>query len=251
MNELDDRLRSALRDLARTVPRNPQARADFERRLAERQRTRWRTPLLATAAAATVLVGVAIPVVMNQNEAPDQGHVVTPPTSTSTTTSPSGPMSGTPTPSDGYLFAGPIELGHFEDGGVERAAVMTVEQEGDGERICVMVKPQEGSSAAGAGCSPVPGWPNTPAGTGFVWTHTILNGEPPYGGPLPNLMVFMTAPEVATLEVRHGNASPVPTALVAVSPTTRFYLADFGDTHAGFGYTAKDPAGIVLESAIT
>jgi hypothetical protein len=198
------------------------------------------------------MVGVAIPVVMNQDDDPqDQRQALRTPPST-TSESSNGGGGGLPVPTkDGYLFAGPVELGTFVEEGVERAAVLTVEQDGDRERACVMVRPSEGSNAPGTGCVLVPTWPTGPTGTGHVSARAVLGGETLHSGPLPNLLLFMAAPEITTLEVSHGNGSAVVTELVAVSPGGRFYLSDFGDTSAGFGYTARDAAGNVVESAIT
>lgn len=253
MTELEERLRNSLREAAGTVPRNPHARADFERRLAERRTARFRTALLATAAAAVVMVGIAIPVVMNQDDDPAQEHAMrTPaPTSSNTSESTSAGTGGPPVSKHGYLFAGPVELGSFVEEGVERTAVLTVEQNGDGERMCLVVHPNTGSSAPGTGCEPVPTWPTGPGGTGYVATHAVLGGETLESGPLPDLMLFMAAQAVTTLEVHNGVSSPVGVNLVAVSPGARFYLADFNGSTQGFGYTAKDNAGNVIETAIS
>jgi hypothetical protein len=254
MTELEERLRNTLREAAGTVPRSPHARADFERRLARRRTTRFRTSLLATAAAAVVMVGVAIPVVMNSDDDPAQGHATQLPIPTTSDTSESTPgtTGGPPAGKDGYLFAGPVELGSFVEEGQERTALLTVEQNGDGERMCLMVRPSTGSKAPGTGCEPVPTtWPTRPEGTGYVETRAVLGGETLDSGPLPELMLFMAAPVVTTLEVHDGASSPVLVNLVAVSPGARFYLADFNGSSQGFGYTAKDNAGKIIETAIT
>jgi hypothetical protein len=252
MTDLEDRLRDALRDLAGAVPQSPDARADLERRITQRRKGHGRTTMLAAAAAALVLVAVALPAVFSSGDDPRQGLMSTPPsTDTSSPPSTNGMGSATPDSSSGYIFAGPIELGAFDEDGVTRTAFMQVEQVNAGERMCVMVRPGTGSRVGGTGCVVVPVWPTAPDDTGYVATHGVLSAAGPDTGPLPDLILFMTAPQVTTLEVRRGDGGAVKSTMLAVSPRAKFYLGDFDGATAGFGYTAKDMTGKVLETAIT
>lgn len=237
MNDLDERLRESLHRLADTVPASQNARADLDRRLA---RGPGRRVLLAVAAAVVVVAAVAVPIALSGGE-PGTGPVATMPP-------------GPPEPSEtgdprlpGYL-AGPVELGSFGDHG----AVLSVQPKGGGEQMCVAeTVPSDEALPPEATCEPVPTWPAGPGGTGFVETRAVLGGATLDSGPLPHLMLFVTAPEVHTLVVRAGDGTPVPVDLVAQTPGARFFLADFGGSTQGFGYDATDAAGTVLESAIT
>ena len=249
MTDLENRLRDALRDLAEAVPESPRARADLDRRLAQRRRGRRRVTVFATAAAVLVLVALVVPTVVRSDQ-PGQGLRNTDPA----WSTPRPSTNDTPelTQESGHSYAGPIELGTFMEDGVSRTALMVVDKAGDGERMCIHVNPDDDTPVPGAGCVAVPGtWPASPDGPDFVMTRTVLGGAGPDTGPLPNLLLFITAPRVATLEVRRGDGRTVPSTLLAESPDARFYLSDFAGPTAGFGYTAKDATGKVLETAIT
>jgi len=244
MNDIEDRLRTGLHDLADTVPPSQDARADLEHRLTRR----GRRPLLVAAAAAVVVAAVVVPVALTQSGDPGSDHVATPPPSTTappwqTTTSelPNGDLTG------------PIELVRFDDNGVNVAAVLSVTAMTDGEHWCVELDGPAGYDASKNGyCDIVPSWPASNPPGNVVLTHALLgDGQTLYSGPTPNLMLFITSPQVVSLEVREGYGQPVTVKQVAKTPSATFYLADFPETPAGFGYTAKDAAGNVLEDAIT
>jgi hypothetical protein len=253
MTDLEARLRGALNDLARAVPQSPHARTDFERRLAQKQKNRWRATMLTAAAAVLVLVAVSLPAIFSSGDRTPEGQGLPPTAPTTSTSKPSwqGTVPTTPDSPSGYVFAGPIELGRFTEDGVDRTAVMQVEQVSVGERMCVMVVPGDGSHVPGAGCVPVPTWPTGPENVGYVMTNAVLPAGAPDTGPLPHLLLCMTAPQVASLDVRRGDGGPVEVVMLAVSPAAKFYLADFQGPTGGFGYTATDSTGNVLETAIT
>lgn len=247
MNDIEDRLRTGLHELADTVPPSPHARADLDRRLAHRTSRR---PILIAVAAAVVAAAVVVPVALTQGgdqEASPANVLPRPPSTTAphweTTTSklPNGDL------------AGPIELARFDDNGADVAAVLSVIAMTDGEHWSIQLDGPAGYDASrNSYYDIVPTWPaRNPPGS-LVLTHAVLSdGQTLYSGPTPNLMLFITSPQVTSLEVTAGDGGPVTVNQVARTPGAAFYLADFPETYAGFGYTAKDAAGNVLESAIT
>ena len=68
---------------------------------------------------------------------------------------------------------------------------------------------------------------------------------------LADRLVFLTDPRVATLAVRRGNGTAVLVTELDRDAHAALYLADFAGTPHGFGYTARDGAGRILENAIT
>jgi hypothetical protein len=146
-------------------------------------------------------------------------------------------------------------LGSFIEDGVTKQATLAIAPGSAGEEWCVdEVVPVGATVRRPNDCSPLPTWPMyEPPGT-LVLTHTVFGGTTAttlYSGPLPRLMLFVTAPQVTSLEVDDGAGEPVPVHQVIARPGATFYLAEFPDTPAGFGYTAKDAAGRVLVTAIT
>jgi hypothetical protein len=241
MNDLEDRLRATLHQAADTVPPSPHARAGFERRLGQR---RGRGLVLAAAAAVVVIAGVAVPVALNQDDGPTGGRTATAPPTTSPATTPSGDLTLS-------------VLDEFTEGGVRWQAVLTVVPARDGgEQVCVGKVGPDGEEPSSPECERVPAtWPvdfGPDSGPGMVvLTRSVLGGDALYSGPLPNLLLFITAPQVTDLEVREAYGAPVRVDEVAKAAGATVYVAYFPETHAGFGYTAKDAAGNVLANAIT
>lgn len=235
MNDIEDRLRESLHDLADTVPPSANARADLDRRLAGGPRRRG---LLMAAAAAVVVAAVAVPLALSGGEPENMPAATMPP----------GPPEPTET-GDGRLpgyLAGPVELGRFGD----HAAVLSVQPKDGGEQMCIAETVPAGQPIPGATCEPVPpSWPDETMG--YVLTRSVLGGNGPDSGPLPHLMLFVVGPQVHELEVQAAYGDPVPLDLVAETPGARFFLADFGGSTQGFGYIAKDARGTVLVQAIT
>ena len=233
MNDLEDRLRTTLDELAGTVPPSPHARADLEHRLARPRRR----PLVFAAAAAVVVAAVTVSVALNRQNS----NVVTGPGAGVTTTAvlPGGELTG------------PIELGRFTSEGIEKKAVLTVTAQNDGQHWCIDVQPGGPTSDAVGYCDIVRGWPDSAEEGSLVQTQSVLGSGPEDEGPLPNLLLFVTSPRVATLEVSAGDGSPVTVDRLSMTPEAGFFLARFSGSKAGFGYTAKDAAGNVLVTAIT
>jgi hypothetical protein len=234
MMAIEDRTRDTLHEMADSVPQSQHPRADFERRLAHRRATRWRMPALATAAAALVVVaGVAVPLAMNR---PDDARGQRPAASTPARANPDG------------TEASPWILGAFTENGVEKSAVLWT---ADGQ-FCMALRPAEPNSASPPGptCEAIPAWPNergSQVDTRGVFSEPVLET-----GPLANLLLFVTSPEITTLVVRHGDGTPVADVrTLGGNDRATFYLADFGGSTQGFGYDATDAQGNIVESAIT
>lgn len=222
MNELENRVWRGLRDLADTVPHTPDARAHLAGRLAGR-RARLPVALLAAAAAIVVVAAVAVPVVLVQREA----H---PPVATS---------SPPPPPPDW------VELGTYVENGITKHAGLVIDPDGKG--FCV-----DSSPGTPFACYGVPVWgSDTPVGSRFVESVGVL-GWPEWGppGPLDNLLLFVTAPEVARLKVADAHTPPrVSVREVARTAEAAYFLADFDGPAADWRYEAKDAKGKVVEYA--
>jgi hypothetical protein len=83
-----------------------------------------------------------------------------------------------------------------------------------------------------------------------VVTRGVLANNPS-SGDHSNLLLFITAPEVASLEVHDGKSQLVQVDRLAGLVGGSMYVGIFPDGHAGFSYTARDAAGNVVASAIT
>ncbi len=236
MRAFEDRVRDSLHELADTVPASAHPRADLERRLARRRAGRRRRPALVVAAAAVVIAGVALPVALNRG-GEDQPAATAPHVATTTPPSeaPQDPKMG-------------IELGSFTEDGVDRTAVFTLPSD---TRWCVARTFPPGAEPLMPTCETVPSWAPVPEGPGHVQSRPVLGDGQLEGGPLPHLMLFVTAPTITELVVRAGDGTPVDVRTIAGNAAANYYLADFGGSTQGFGYDALDAQGNVVESAIT
>lgn len=235
MNDLEDRLRATLHDRADSVPPSRHAQADLERRITRR----GRGLVLAAAAAAAVIAGVAIPVALNQDGGSPGGRAAT--------TNSTGPTSR-------YL-AGPVVIGEFTRDGVRWSYVLTVEtgaQPGmDGvELVCTRQVVPDRPDLGGGGCLRVPqSWPEpyylgAPEGTtGWVGATHSMNES------LPNVFTTIAAPQVATLEFRRVDGTLVRAELKAETPGVKVFVVEMvGGVGESRGHIAKDAAGNVLEA---
>jgi hypothetical protein len=97
----------------------------------------------------------------------------------------------------------------------------------------------------------VPRWPSGPQHSTRVETRSVLAEGGLDSGPVPGLMLFLADPVVTDLEVRRGDGSGVSVRELDRIDGLALFLADFAGSTQGFGYTAYDGAGNVVESAIT
>jgi hypothetical protein len=278
MNDLEQRLREDLSALADAVPPSTGGWAEHRRRVTDRHRQKWRGPALA-AAVTTVLAGAAVggPLLLRgEPTAPGSGTgipvsptiPVTPmpppqqgapevspvPTSPGPPPSPADTRPPGPMPTGMNVTVTPTELARFTEDGVGWIARAHTEQRPDGaEWLCIVGVPVDG---------PEREHPNSSCSVPFDWPH----GQPQHlvdtrpvlaeprlidSGPLVRLMLFVTKPNVDRVVVRDGSGDEVPVREVGRDATLTLYLADFGGSSQGFGYTAYDGAGRAVESAIT
>jgi hypothetical protein len=244
MNDLEQRLRHTLHELADGVAPSEGAKEEFHRRLARRRGVR--TPALVAAAAVVVLAGagVAIPLAVERD----------------------APAPPAAEEEDGLVWSrdydwletdgGPFVIGTFtRDGEVVDVVVWVRNGQmctAEGHHVGVGTPAGRPPGAlVGTTCVDVPTWPTGPGNGSYVTSRTVLSAGPPDSGPVPHLLLFMTAPKVETLEVRRGDGGGVPTRRFPTSAGVSLFVADFGGSTQGFGYTAYDGTGAVVESAIT
>ncbi|HEY0454090.1 hypothetical protein [Actinophytocola sp.] len=240
MIELEDRLRAALTGLAEELPDSADPRAELGRRLDARRRGRRRGPALAAAAAAVVIAGVLVPVALNQDDQPPRTG------SAATGGLPTTPATSAPRLPG--LVVGPFELGRFPTSGGVGQAFGYFQK----DRYCTTVVPDGGAlEGATFTCEPLPRFPAAPANS-LVQSRMPLNGDGSHDlGPLSDRLVFLADPRVATLTARRADGKQVPVRLLGRTDRVTGFLVDFGEASEGFGYTARDRDGTILEDAIT
>jgi hypothetical protein len=227
MPDIEDRLRSGLATLADEVAPSEDPRAGLARRLTARRRALARRPALTAAAAAVVVAAVFVPVVAGQDAPPSAG-----PAGSNRPTAP--PAEEMPT------------LGTVTQGGRSGNAIGYLQ----GGQYCTTIA-WRGDRTHRLTCEPVPTWPEGPGGS-LVQSRELLNGDPADDtGMLAQRLVFLTDPRVATLTVRRGDGIAVPVTELDRNEHAAEFLADFAGPPDGFGYTARDAHGTILEDAIT
>lgn len=248
--DMTDRLRRGLVALADDAPASRDAWAEQERRLAT-GRVRLRRGPLFVAAAAVVVLATAVPVVVLGNDGGGQPAGAPPDTDVAGQSPPADPD-------------GPFPLGDFTDLGRAWSAWVILERPptpspvGWSRRVCVVAVPagrptdDPDRHPNSAGCLDEPPWP---AGQPEPEVHTravlpAANG-PVASGPLPGLLLFLAVPAVARLEAREAYGAPVPVRELARTADMVLFVGDFGRSHEGFGYTAYDSSGAIVEQAIT
>lgn len=258
MTQLEERLRTALDELAAAVPPSANPAAEHSRRVAAG--THRRRPLLVAAAAAAVLAAVVVPIALNQwGGAPGGDTTAASPPHTAKVSSPVGVDPGLDDPYQSQVGES-MPLSEFTEGGRSWTASVFLERtvvSGDwGYRLCVVAVPtgepvnSPTRHPNSAGCTPTSTWPTGQPPT-KVETRTVLGGQTLNSGPLPGLMLFVTAPEVSQLDVQAGDGHPVAVKTLLRFPELALFLADFGGSSEGFGYTAKDSAGNVVQTGIS
>jgi hypothetical protein len=222
MPDIEERLRTALDTVASEVAPTTDARADLERRLDRRRRIRRIGAASTAASVVAIVLGVFVPVVASQDVAP-------------VTTAP-------PTAARGTQH----ELGTLVQDGESLRAVGYLR----GAEYCTTLLPR-GERTGRPTCEPVPTWPQGPADS-LVQSRELLNSDPADDtGMLANRLVFLTDPRVTTLTVRRGDGSVVAVTRFARNEHAAAFLADFAGSPDGFGYTARDAAGKIVEEALT
>jgi len=244
VNDLEKELRYTLHELADSVPQSENPKADFERRLTNRRGIRSRPVLVAAAAAVVIAFGVAIPLAVHRDE----------------------PLPPAAKKADGLLWSHGYDWLHAESG----PHVLGTYTE-DGRPVDAVAWVQDGELCVGAGhlvavggqndrppgalvdvsCEAVPTWPTDPQHSSHVETRPVLPDGGIDSGPVPGLMLIMADPVVTDLEMSSGDGSAVAVRELDRIDGLVLYLADFAGSTQGFGFTALDAAGNVVESAIT
>lgn len=234
MMDLENRLRSTFTEMADEQPPSADPRGDLERRLATRGRSGWRTPVLVAAAAA-VVAAVAVPVVVFSGSG-GSGSLPAGSAGTQPNTQSSEPgESEFPMPDRGE---GRDPMGGYRDNGTFWSFFAIA----GGVEVCSAEADLEALTCSEAQFG------EPPEG------HAVLTfALDPANGPMGSKTLFVSSPQVATLEVRDSAGANV--GLVTLGPdgggTPSIYMADFGGPADGFGYTAKDADGNVIEEALT
>lgn len=247
MPDIEDRLRCALHDLADEVPTTPDARAGLTRRLTGRRRS----PVWAAAAAAVVVAAaVAVPVALSGNSPPATG--IGTGGAPSITTSPPAGSSAPVYP--GYLMPPtPVVWDrHGEPGGAPHLALSL----SDSMMLCWQVmRFTDDPGDTPQRCERLP---DLGAGELVVTrapAEVALDMPPELRAMAANWMVFLASPEVMTIVARRADGTEAPSVMIYAdgfeSGTLTVGTADFGGPTEGFGYTAYDRDGTVLEEAIT
>ncbi len=234
MMDLENRLRSTFTEMADEQPPSADPRGDLGRRLADRGKQGWRTPALVAAAAA-VVAAVAVPAIVFGGEGGDPPG---PGTSVSVGDQAAQPEAG-----------GMVMIGTFKQDGETLEAFAWLE----GTEVCVRVLTVDGQEVKTTTGDPVCAVVEDvqlPVDQ-LVQALAVLPQDAPDTGPLPNLMLFLTEPQVATLEVRDHAGAPVDVREIDANDDATLWLVDFAGQTQGFGFTAKDENGTVLEEALT
>jgi hypothetical protein len=246
MMDLEDRLRGTFTNMAGEVPASTNPRAELERRLATRRSDRWRMPALV-AAAAVVVAAVVTPVILFK----DDGQVGAADQPATSTTEP-GTSDGSDPPSTNnanQLPPGGIPLGTYTQDGKTWQALAYLEE----TQVCVLaVITDHGSESTTPKCRPVPDWPQEPGPTSVVTGIGVMEEELPGSGPLAHLRLFLTAPEVATLNASNDSGGQATVEKAGVTDTgTTLWLADFGAPTVDYAFDASDAAGNIITGGIT
>jgi hypothetical protein len=252
MIELEQRLRSALADLADEVPPSVDAFAEQRRRQAGERPPARRRPMLAVAAAAVVFGIGVIPAAVTRDTQPGGGIRSGQPAPPS--------LPGTesrhtdPSPDGPYLTItnGPFSVAEFTENGRQWSVLVFLERRPAGtgwvHRACAVgvppgATPNDPDRYPGStGClSPSEqSWPK-------VRSSPLVVNRNPDGGPFPGLMLVIAPPQVSRLDVRGSLGKPAPVTELARTADLVMYLTDLGGIGVPFYYTARDAAGAVIE----
>ena len=237
MPEFEDRLRSGLAALTADAPRTTDPRAELERRLTARYRTRRRMPLVAAAAAAVMITAVAMPIALNQDST-DGGL--------SPAASQEQQTAAVPSRADVSAYVERPQPITSAGQGADRVHLgMGLDRDG---RLCFLALDADEHPISDAVCEPTPTW-----GADHMVESRSLS-DVTAGLTIPSALehevadqvVFIAAPEVTRLDVTKDNGTPVnPTG--GWWPRLYWSLADFDGPADGFGYAAYDVDDNLLE----
>jgi hypothetical protein len=255
MDELEQRLRSALTELADEVPASKNAWAEHERRLARRaKRARLRPALMAVAAAAAVAL-IAVPVLLLNSRGNDKElDVATRPPDPSTSDSPrvtSLPKAASqptyqPGPGESVLMQ-PVPLMGEQDGRESRTIYGFAVTKNNQAMLCIGQGPlhsgpsyNQAEDVQQRNCM---GIPQARPGKVVALKYNVPSAN--NGGAY----LFVSTNETARILVRRTEGNLVVASKIGDTPAFSVFFTVLGSNKPIVAYTAKDSANQTLEDS--
>jgi hypothetical protein len=255
MDELEQRLSSALTEMAEEVPPSHNAWAEHHRRLAVKSgRTRRRPALMVAAVAAVAMI--AVPVLLlnaRDDNSLEQGAL---PTASSPPPTSQPASVGAGKPSNEYmptlgekLLAQPVVVGGVRDGNQFFSTyVYLVERDSTVKFVCTGTvppgEPMNGDAQyqrRSPDCVPV----GQPAGNRKQWLRLYLGGKMP---ELQGLYVYVFSSQVHKMLLRAAEGPYVGGYEIARTPDFTVYAARMPSAQPPAAYTVRDEGDNVLEN---
>jgi hypothetical protein len=246
MDELEQRLRSALTAIADEVPESRFPWVEHQRRLtAKRGRRSWQM----VAVAAAVMALIAVPVVVLKMR-PDPVQAASPPDPRPTASS--GSPTGSRPPSKGGVYQPqpdekvviePVTVTQESAGGVEVRTMAYVTQRGGQHMLCVAQirgpQPPVIDGPAGSSCSPA----NPPRPGKVVWASKFV-----LSAQSTNQMIYLASDPTESILVRTTQNTYAVSSQAAQGGDLTLLLVYLGSGGPPSAYTARDRANTSLEN---
>jgi hypothetical protein len=213
MNDLETLLRNEFDETARSVPESGKPWQALQRRLARRR------ALLVGAAAAVLLVAVAIVIPLSRQPAPATPATAAPTTSSNTTVP------------QAYTQEHPLLFAAVSG---DKAWVYLV-----GDRVICDAVTKGGAAIDPKKADCEPDATDDSSGHNPVRTRAIGSQDGPFG----HLLLFIVDQGVHDLSVQRGDGTAATLRLAGTARGRQFWLADFGGSSQGFGYSGIDVDG--------
>jgi hypothetical protein len=243
MDELEQRLRSALTEMAEEVPPSHHAWAEQERRLAGKRPRR--RPVLMAAAAAAVVVMIAVPLlVVNMRGARPVDHAAPPDSPTTSVTTPTVPTSESRDPqyrpqAGETVLTQPVLLISGEPEGKNESTYLYTIRRAGMAMLCTQERPRSNGMVLDMPGNCVQVSPPRPGK--YVWMSI---GVPTVSS---KIFVYLASPPTERIMVRRAEGNIVVAAKLASGPEFGVFSVYLGSTQSPTAYTAKDPANVSLE----
>ncbi|MET0237938.1 MAG: hypothetical protein ABW224_25085 [Kibdelosporangium sp.] len=247
MDELEQRLRSALTELAEEVPSSRHPWAEHQRRLAKRKSRR---PFLMGLVAATVMASVAVPVVVLQTRSgtvqiADIPEPTPQPGPENPDTSGSNfPAAGAyrPQPGETVLTQPVAVLYEGADSEHVRTFVYTTQQSEKRFLCLAKIKGQAAAVINGAVDS-VCSLMTPPRAGRYVWISRLVSSST-HGGQ----MLYVASEPTDSLLVRKTEGTYGVAHRIAQATGFTLFSVDLGSNNPPLAYTARDKANVSLEN---